>query len=225
MMKMLIANWKASMTKPNAIKWLDEFIELYNKDNLDTKLKKNNTQIVICPPFTLIPIVHQYLKNYSSITVGSQTVSSKPSGPYTGEVTAELLKDYVTHAIIGHSERRKHFQLTEELIADQLKNCIDNGIVPILCIRDEQDKVHDNANIIAFEPPDAIGTGHNADVKDVIAMKKQLQLKPETSFMYGASVAGSNITEYIKTGEIQGFLVGTASLKASSFYNLAVAML
>ena len=162
---------------------------------------------------------------YTAIKIGAQTVSSIQRGAYTGEVTAELLKDYVSYALIGHSERRKHFKLTEEEIALQIQNCIDNTISPILCVRNDQDKVYDNVKIVAFEPPNAIGGGKNAKVADVLEMKKQLKLPSSTSFMYGASVDITNISSYLQTGEINGLLVGTASIKAASFYNLAVAMI
>lgn len=223
-MKLLIANWKASINKTDASTWMTTFLNYVDTNNIDVKLAEKDTQIVICPPFPLISLVAEQLEAYTNIKTGSQTVSIVEHGAFTGEVTAELLKDYVSYAIIGHSERRTNFNATEEEIGKQIANATSNNIAPILCIRNEQDTIHPNVTYVAYEPVDAIGSGHNADVNDVIAVKQKLNLLENTSFIYGGSVDVANIASYLQSGEIDGFLVGTASLQADSFIKLVEAM-
>ncbi len=223
-MKLLIANWKASINKDSAATWMTAFLNYIDTNNLDAKLAEKNTTIVICPPFPLISLVAEQLSAYTNIKTGSQTISSVEHGAFTGEVTGELLKEYVNYAIIGHSERRAHFNLTEEEISKQLANASANNIAPILCVRNEQDTVRPNVTFIAYEPVDAIGSGHNAPIEEVIAMKQKLNLPQNTSFIYGGSVDEQNIATYLQSGEIDGFLVGTASLQAESFIKLVEAM-
>lgn len=223
-MKLLIANWKASINKDSATTWMTAFLNYVDTNNVDAKLTEKDTKIVICPPFPLISLVAEQLSAYSNIKTGSQTVSSMPNGAYTGEVTAEILKDYINFAVIGHSERRSFFNLSEEEIAKQINECMTHQIGPILCVRGEKDTYYDNVQYLAYEPVDAIGSGHNAEVASVIEMKKKLNLKPETKFIYGGSVDEQNIATYLQSGEIDGFLVGTASLHAESFIKLVEAM-
>ena len=92
-----------------------------------------------------------------------------------------------------------------------------------MCIRGVKDELH-GADTIAYEPVEAIGSGQNADLEDVLSMKKLLKISTETTYLYGGSADQHNITEYLKSGEIDGFLVGTASLNASSFFAMAQAI-
>lgn len=223
-MKLLIANWKASINKADATAWMTTFLNYVDANNLDAKLQEKDITVVICPPFALISLVAEQCSAYEQIKIGAQTVSSMSNGAYTGEVTAELLKDYVNYAIIGHSERRQFFNLTEEEISKQIDESLSQNISPILCVRGQHDGYYDNVQIVAYEPVDAIGSGHNAEVNDVLEMKKNLQLQSQTSFIYGGSVDETNIGEYLQTGEIDGFLVGTASLHADNFIKLIEAM-
>jgi triosephosphate isomerase len=224
-MNYLIANWKASMTKEHLITWMETFFKRYDEEKLDIPLKEKGIVIILCPPYPLIPLLKQQAKPYASVAIGAQHVSPVKQGAYTGEVTAEVLKDYVSYALIGHSERRQHFHLTEEDIAKQIQNCNSNTITPILCVRNEQDKLYGGVKMVAFEPPSSIGNGHNAEVNDVLAMKKNLRLQSETSFMYGASVDIKNIASYLETGEINGLLVGTASLDPQTFFQMIKVMM
>jgi triosephosphate isomerase len=224
-MKLLIANWKASINKPNAAEWMTTFLNFIDSNTIDTTLQEKDTTVVICPPFPLISLVAEQCSAYERIKVGSQTVSTMPNGAYTGEVTAELLKDYVNYSIIGHSERRQFFNLNEEEIAKQINESITHNMIPILCVRSQHDAYYDNVNIVAYEPIDAIGSGHNANVNDVLEMKKNLGLTEKTAFIYGGSVDAENVSSYLQTGEIDGFLIGTASLHADSFIKLVEAMI
>jgi len=205
-MKLLIANWKAQMTLGTTRTWLAEFTRfLHEHKTLIDNLQKQVFTIVICPPFPFLPIVQEALRQYPYVQLGVQTISSFENGKFTGEVTVDAVKDFATYAIIGHSEQRRHHNLSETYIS---------GV---------KDELHE-ADTIAYEPVAAIGSGQNADLEEVLSVKKTLRIESGRSYLYGGSADQHNITEYLKSGEIDGFLVGTASLSASSFFAMAQAM-
>jgi len=223
-MKLLIANWKAQMTLSTTRTWLDEFKRLLNEDkSLIENLQKQLFTIVVCPPFPFLPLVQYGVREYPFIKLGVQTISAFENGKFTGEVTAEAIKDFAQYAIIGHSEQRANRNISETNINDQINLCNKNNIKPILCIRGAEDQLHD-AETIAYEPVEAIGSGQNADLEDVLSMKKTLNIGSGKTYLYGGSADQNNIAQYLKSGEIDGFLVGTASLNASSFFAMAKAM-
>ncbi len=221
-MKFLIANWKAEMEFPAIQEWVATFSRLFSENKAVQQAIENHTvTIIVCPPFPFIPYVLQQLK-HTHINVGMQDVSSQPAGKFTGEVSAKSMEEFVSHAIVGHSERRTHFNESEECIAKKIIQCTAHGIQPILCIRGTQDTLHAHSKIIAYEPPAAIGSGNNEDPLAVVEVKHTLTISPDTAFLYGGSVNRDNAHNYIKTGEIDGFLVGGASLDASHFFELAL---
>lgn len=223
-MNYLIANWKASMTKSHLISWIETYFKNYDAEKLDIPLKEIQTEIILCPPYPLIPILKQHCKPYASVKIGSQHISPIQQGAYTGEVTAEVLQEYVEYSIVGHSERRKYFQLSEHDIERSLDQCTTHSIRPILCIRNEQDSLYHN-HIIAYEPVEAIGSGKNARPEDVVSMKQSLTLTPDTTFLYGGSTDETNMKEYLATTQIDGFLVGTSSLNPQTFFQMTKVML
>ncbi|PIZ65597.1 hypothetical protein CO051_01945 [Candidatus Roizmanbacteria bacterium CG_4_9_14_0_2_um_filter_39_13] len=228
-MRYLIANWKAQMTKNDIVQWAYEFSTLMQKNSEENKalksaLEKNSLQIIICPPFPHIMLTGKLLSDYNGIYMGAQTVSPKEPGKFTGEVTAATLHEICGYVLIGHSERRSHFNESEEDIQNQIQQCVREKIAQILCVRNGNDIVYPEAQIVAYEPSDAIGTGENADVSEVIDMKSKLKLSNDTVFLYGGSVDSDNIEGYLLTGQIDGFLVGTASLDPDKFYQMAVSM-
>jgi triosephosphate isomerase len=94
------------------------------------------------------------------------------------------------------------------------------NIEPILCIRHQNDKIFNLVKIIAYEPPDAIGTGKNEDPQNVVKIKQLLNLNSEISFLYGGSVNEKNVEEYLKTKIIDGFLIGSSSLVPQNFLSI-----
>ncbi len=225
-MKYLIANWKAQMTLPLVITWVNEFRSLVEKDEqVSSALADKVFKIIICPPSPFTLYLKKHLGDAPGIAIGSQSLSPKENGKYTGEVTAEALSGVVDYSIIGHSERRSHFKESEEVIKGQIDRAQENGIKQILCVRNQQDKLYEGVSMVAYEPTGAIGTGANAAVVDVLDMKKQLSIPTNIPFLYGGSVYAENMTEYLDTGEVDGFLVGTASLSAEKFFAMAYKML
>jgi triosephosphate isomerase len=225
-MKFLIANWKAEMNLEEVKTWTNAFSKLLMVDQqLLGAIQQKKIKIILCPSFIHIPYVKEIFKDMPDIEIGGQTVSSMKGGKFTGEVTAKALKDYATYAIIGHSERRINKQESVVDTAQKLENCKEVGIQPIFCVRNTNDFSNAQADIVAYEPVDAIGTGNNASVEQILEMKKQLQLKPTVQFLYGGSVDELNVSGYLRSTEINGFLIGTAALHASSFYTLAKHMI
>jgi len=225
-MKYLIANWKAQMTLADCMNWTALFSSKVKSNNLLLQqLKDKNLQIIICPPFPFIMSVNEELNDLPNVLTGAQSVSSIKEGKYTGEVTAKALSAITKYAIVGHSERRQYFHETDDDISEKILQSKREHIEPILCVRGTQDAIHNDAKLIAYEPSDAIGTGNNAPVADVLKMKTDLHLPPNILFLYGASVDVSNMKGYLETGEISGLLVGTASLDPDRFYKIATNMI
>jgi len=221
-MKYLIANWKAQITLSEMTLWIDIFREkLHENTSLREKLKNKELIIIICPSFPFLLYVKNRLQDIVGIDVGGQNVSHVQAGKYTGEVTAQALKDVASFAIVGHSERRKHFNESEEDIERKILLCSQFHITPVHCVRSANDLIYEDASIIAFEPVDAIGTGENADVSYVLETKAKMNLPEDSVFLYGGSADSENIHEYLATGEVQGFLVGTASLDPREFIAMA----
>jgi triosephosphate isomerase len=225
-MNYLIANWKAQMTLPLITEWMKDFRALIEQDDHVSKaLTDKIFEIIICPPSPFTLYLKKHVGDIPGISIGSQSLSPKGNGKYTGEITAEALRDVVNYSIIGHSERRSHFHESEEIIHNQIDQAQKNGIKQILCVRNTQDQIYESVDMVAYEPVEAIGTGANATVDDVLEMKKQLALTADVSFFYGGSVDDTNMKGYLDTGEINGFLVGTASLKAESFFAMTTKMI
>jgi len=220
-MRYLIANWKAQMTFTEIVDWLGVFNHFVDSNSHLKKQLHEQLTIVICPPFPFILYVREHLNNLPNIKVGAQNISTVKRGKFTGEVTAYALKDICDFVIVGHSERRSNFNESEEDIALKISRADQYNIQAIHCIRDERDMIYDNAKIIAFEPVEAIGTGENANPKTVTELKTKLNLADDVMFLYGGSADSTNIHDYLNTGQIDGFLVGTASLYPKEFYAMA----
>src|SRR3989338_9303824 len=127
-MKLLIANWKAEMTFDAVKNWTNAFTKLLMADQQLLGALQQQIKIIICPSFVHIPYIKGVFNDVKEIAIGGQTVSSKKEGKFTGEVTANALKDYATYAIIGHSERRINNWETAADTAQKLENCKEAGI-------------------------------------------------------------------------------------------------
>ncbi len=223
-MKYLIANWKAHKNLKEAEAWVKIFNDLLKKDKkIIEKLQNNKLKIVICPSHQLIYPVKQWLIDLPNLSLGAQDISYFDKGSYTGEVPAQNLAGLVEYAIIGHSERRKYFKENNATIDQKLVLARDYDIEPILCVRDRHDIIPEKVNFIAYEPVYSIGTGENESLDKILEMKKSLHIDKDTIFLYGGSANEKNATDYLQSEQISGFLIGTASKEAVSFYNTVVA--
>lgn len=123
-----IANWKSYLPYQQAVQWCTQ-----NATELTTL--KNSADIIICPDFLALPEAQKIL---TSISVGAQNCSAYETGAYTGEVSAQSLKEAgIDYCIIGHSERRRIFGETAEIVAQKMGLLLHNGITPVVCLSDE----------------------------------------------------------------------------------------
>lgn len=241
MKSIIIANWKCNPVEEK------EAINLFESVKKGVKNIKN-THIVICPPFV-------YMPRFKGVDMGSQDVFFEEKGAYTGEISSLMLKDLgCKYAIIGHSERRKYFNETDDLVNKKIKSALKSGLIPIFCVGEtekerknkETEKVVKrqikkglegilssmlNNLIIAYEPVWAIGTGNSCDtaearkmnlfIKKILSDNCNPQLSEKTYILYGGSVNSSNAMGYIKEAEMNGLLVGGASLDSNEFIKIA----
>ena len=242
-MKALIAaNWKMN----KGIKEADSFIKEFKP------LIKNikSTEIVICPPFTLLSEVNKSIKG-SNIDLGAQNMHFEEKGAYTGEISPLMLKDAgCEYVILGHSERRQYFKETDDLINKKVKSALKDKLKPILCIGETLEQRESNITlkiiksqltvclknvnekevrtiVVAYEPVWAIGTGKNAtaeQAREVHAYVRKLlselyrdSISSKVRIIYGGSVKAENAKELLAMKDINGALVGGASLEAKGF--------
>lgn len=221
-MRYLIGNWKANKTLVEVGVWLDQFTQMLSENlRLKEALAKGLFTIVILPPAVFLVNVASRLRGIVGVQTGAQTISEKPPGAYTGEITGAMLAGIASMTLVGHSERREMFGETDDECAEQVARAREAGIEPVLCIRGEHDKISPGAEFIAYEPIESIGTGNNMPANDVVAKMRSLSLPPKCVFIYGGSVTESTASDYLRYPEIGGLLVGGASLKPESFLSIA----
>jgi triosephosphate isomerase len=230
MSKLMIANWKSNKNLKETELWFSSF-----EKKLETlvALDKLHYEVVIAPPMPFIFSVKNSLEKsplHQSVSLGIQDISAYPAGSYTGAVSGANLENLnVKYAIVGNSERRKYFHETSQDIALKVDQCLENGITPVVCvdrgqIQTQSDLIHSNKRekiVVAYEPIEHIGTGVSQDVSEVLEVIKEIGNSFSGSrIIYGGSVNRDNIAQYLPKSEIEGFLVGSASLDAEHFVDL-----
>ncbi len=220
-MKYFIANWKANKNLKEALLWVDELKALLveSKKTLDA-IEAEEVKIIICPPYPLIIPISEALDKIKKIQFGSQDLSFYNAGAYTGEVAVRTLEGIVSYSIIGHSERRKYFKDSDASVDQKVQLANEHGIEPIVCVRDAHDLIPKGIKIVAYEPIEAIGSGANQPVEETLVMRHDLHIGRDVTFLYGGSVNEQNASEYTKHNEIDGLLIGGASLDPESFYKI-----
>lgn len=220
---LIVANWKENFTAAEAERWvggLNEELRIKNKGGVE---------IVVCPPFVLTSILHSLLLIPNSpFRLGAQDVSKFEGGQYTGEVSAKMLKDFVSYVIVGHSERRKYFGETNEDVGLKIEQCLKHDLAPIVCVSNlEQASASQCVNesnkiIFVYEPVEAISTGgefHPDDPEHAQVMAKEIKAVAgqDIRVLYGGSVTSENVKSFVSQPDINGVLVGQASLDAGEF--------
>lgn len=217
-MKYFIANWKANKTLREALSWADSFIQLLKANPVITH------NIIICPPFPLIFPLKDKFKGLKNIFLGAQDLSQFEQGTYTGEVTANNLSGLISHVILGHSERRKNFSESDDVVMKKFRLASKHQVKSFYCISSLDQSLPQEVEFLCYEPIESISTGdglgNNLSLDHVLNFKSKLNLKPITKFIYGGSVNENNVKDYLKTPEIDGFLVGGASLDPQRFFNI-----
>jgi len=190
--------------------------------------------VVICPAFVSLAVAVQLLAG-TEIAVAGQNVHWEEEGAYTGEISASMLRELgVYGAIVGHSERRQHFGETGETVARRAHAALEAGLFVIACVGEtEQEREHgetedvlrrqasaleaDDNLVVAYEPVWAIGTGKTATPE--IAQEAHAFVKTvlDVPVLYGGSVKPDNAAELLGQPDVDGALVGGASLDLDSF--------
>jgi triosephosphate isomerase len=236
---LVAANWKMNLSVAEGVALVDA---------LHPRLEAiHGIEIVICPPFISIDAIHRGLTS-SSILLGAQDVHWADRGAFTGEISPPMLAPFCSYVIVGHSERRQYFGVTDEIVNRQIRALLAHQIQPILCVGEslaEYEAGHTTnvverqlraglaglsecpGLVVAYEPIWAIGTGRSATgaganavigtIREALADILGHSVAQSTRILYGGSVTGNNIGEFVEQKEIDGGLVGGASLKADDF--------
>ena len=238
----LVANWKLNGSKEFNTQWALEFFRNFNG--------KNFSYIGIAPPSIYIDHIKALLAG-QEIKIGSQNIDLEQSGARTGEISASMIKDLgCSFSIIGHSERRLLFQETNQMIGQKLIQANNNSIIPILCIgesaeENQSNNTHNvleqqivealgNANdlsslIIAYEPVWAIGSGKTPNPEQINSIHEMIKDVVQSRFpkiglesvLYGGSVNLENATSLFGQKNVDGALIGGASLDGREFALIA----
>ncbi|MSS76145.1 MAG: triose-phosphate isomerase [Methyloglobulus sp.] len=240
---LVLGNWKMNGSRSSAESLAKGIIAGLGADVAD---------IAVCVPYIFLSDVAQIVKN-TRLGLGAQNVADKPSGAYTGEISAAMLKEFACkYALVGHSERRTYYGDTDQSVAARFSQSQEQGVIPVLCIgetleqrQQEQtfevitaqlDAVVDLAGIaafnnavIAYEPVWAIGTGLTATdeqaqeahhfIRQYLSAKDQA-VAENIQILYGGSAKPDNAKGLFAMPDIDGGLIGGASLDAESFLKI-----
>lgn len=250
MRKQIVAgNWKMNMNLEDGKSLASEVINIA-KDEL-----KNDVQLVVIPPATLLSAVGQLIGSTKNIGLGAQNCHQAQNGAYTGEISVEMIKSCrANYVIIGHSERRAYFHEHDELLAEKVKAILNGGLQPIFCCGETlEEREQGNQEIvvgdqvenalfelseseiqkvvIAYEPVWAIGTGKTATAEQAQEIHAFIRTKIKNqyseavaeniSILYGGSVKPANAQEIFSKPDVDGGLIGGASLKSRDFITIA----
>ena len=213
----IVANLKSYETETEAKKWLEVF-----KNVKDLNEDLSQKEVIICPPFTLLELFKDFfLKNDIKVSLGAQDLSPFDEGAYTGEINAKQIKDFAQYVLIGHSERRKNFNETDNMLSDKVKLALDYGLKPIYIIQNKDTEIPQGIELVAYEPVLAIGTGEpdtpeNADTISQKVLSKSIGY----NILYGGSVNSGNVNSFTIKNNISGVLVGGASLDPEEFIQI-----
>lgn len=240
--KFVAGNWKMNTTRKEAVDLASAIAGSGVGAEYD---------VAVCVPFPHLGPVQELLRG-SRISLGAQDLYWESSGAFTGEVSAPMLADYCSHVIIGHSERRHIFGETDEEVRRKFDAAIAAGLNPIVCIGETLEERKSGqtetvlarqlnalagANVteiatIAYEPVWAIGTGETAtpEVAQEACAFTRAELRKHFGdvadairIQYGGSVNPGNAAELLALPDIDGALVGGASLKADQFLDIVAA--
>lgn len=249
MKKLIAGNWKMNGTREDAKSLIADIANsIHNQPGVLEKC-----DFVVCPPFVHIGIVRHALVNVPHIAVGGQDCSFEGNGAFTGDISPAMLIDMsCKYVILGHSERRQYHEEADEIIRKKAEAAHAAGLIAIICVgegdKDREAKRQERVvgrqllgslpismtaqnTVIAYEPVWAIGTGKSATPQDVADMHKfirdklasSLENHQELRILYGGSVKADNAAGLFSMPNVDGALIGGASLKAGQFLGIALA--
>ncbi|HYU31934.1 MAG TPA: triose-phosphate isomerase [Thermoanaerobaculia bacterium] len=238
--QLVAANWKMNLLQAEAAVWCRSL-------RSDLAGSSGAARVVVFPSFPLIPVVSRELAG-SDLAVGGQDLHPDDKGAHTGDVSAAQLADAgCTWALCGHSERRRDHGESDELVGKKAEAALRHGLTPMICLGETRDERHAGQTFevlerqlhaalaarparfaLAYEPVWAIGTGETATpetAQEAHAFLRRLlgdlgQAAEEISILYGGSVTPDNAAGLIAQPDIDGFLVGGASLDPRNFLTI-----
>ena len=245
-MKTIVANWKMNVG-------VRESVALARGTLLTLRGRKLVPELVICPPFVALSEVRKVVAR-SAAALGAQNVFWEDSGAYTGEISPRMLVELgVTHAIVGHSERRTILGETDEMVNKKVLHTLASKITPIVCVgesraehqagKTQEAVLHQlktalsgvrlrvtDRLLIAYEPLWAIGSGQAASVSEIVETHTFIRSVLQELFhergagqmrvLYGGSVDGENAYGFLREPQVDGVLVGSASVKINQFKDI-----
>ena len=222
---MLIAgNWKMYKGPAEA----GEFCIGLREQELD------GVDVVVCPPYLSLPVAVQLLAG-TEIAVAAQNVHWADEGAYTGEISAPMLRELgVYGTIVGHSERRQYFGETDQTVGNRVDAALQAGLFVIACVGETEEEREtgrtedvlrrqlsvlepDDNLVLAYEPVWAIGTGKTATPELAQEAHAFIKSQLDAPVLYGGSVKPENAGELLAQPDVDGALVGGASLELESF--------
>ncbi len=246
--KFIAGNWKMNKTSADGVALVRDIVTAVGK--------QSDVEVVICPPFTGLESASKVLEG-SNVKLGAQNMHFEGNGAFTGEISAPMLRSiFVTHVILGHSERRTFFGETDEIVNKKVLAALKNQLRPIFCVGETLAERESGSTlkvvqtqierglegvskelassvVVAYEPVWAIGTGKVAtteQAQEVHAFIRGLLSKLFTEpvaqklrILYGGSMKPANAPELLSQKDIDGGLIGGASLEARSFVELVTA--
>ncbi|OGF98832.1 hypothetical protein A3D78_06020 [Candidatus Gottesmanbacteria bacterium RIFCSPHIGHO2_02_FULL_39_14] len=217
--KYLIANWKSNKTTFE----VESFFRQLQKKFASRQLTKAVIP-VICPVFVHLHLAKLLINQLKlPIFLGAQDTSPFGLGAYTGEVSSSQLKEYISFCIIGHSERRKYFQESDDLLKNKVELAVKWGMEVIFCVPDSLTPIPSQVKIVAYEPVFAIGTGKPDTPENALKVIKEIKMKHNIPYvLYGGSITADNISQYLTQEEINGVLVGGASLDPDHYFRMMI---
>jgi len=253
--KILVGNWKMNGLRQDLnlpLEYQNELNRLKESfKNKDIEKKYSEILTIFCPPLTLLSSMKDL---YPNMVFGAQNCHENPYGAYTGEISAIMLKDSgADYVIIGHSERQE-IETTDQIVK-KIKASQDNGLIPIICVGEEKKEnetelfsiLKKNMKnlltgiqpelswILAYEPQWAIGSGIAPSPSEVERYHVYLRHLVEDHFgpeiaqkvpiLYGGSLQAENVSSYLSCQNIDGGLVGSSCLSASTFAQMSASVL
>ena len=240
MKKLIAGNWKMHGDIDIARTLIADIVNsLYEREEL---LKK--CEFLVCPPTLHIASVRHALQGYPKIAVGGQDCSLAENGAHTGDVSASMLKDAgCSYVIVGHSERRADHGESDADVKAKAIQAIANDLKPIICVGEslEQREAGDALKVVeaqlagslpdkgqwgeivvAYEPVWAIGTGKVASIDDIEEMHNHIReiVGSKVRILYGGSMKPDNAKDILAVANVDGGLIGGASLQAASFIGI-----
>lgn len=236
MKKIIAANWKMNGSLDFIKAYFDEF-NYFNE----------NAGVIFCPPYVYLPELAS-LKDEHKFQLGGQHCYFTESGAYTGDVSAKMLADVgCQYVILGHSERRNNHMESSQKVSQSAKEAVNNSLTPIICVGEDinaknmgytqkfleeqlkysiPEVLKDKKFVVAYEPIWAIGSGQSATTADIKNNHKYIRTVLDdlgfkgAKILYGGSVKPANANDILSLDEVDGVLVGGASLKPADFVEI-----